>query len=237
MPSPVPPRRRQPELMDQPGLDAGEHRRALSALQRVNVLSGTAGAVWSGLVPFLPRSGEPSLRVLDVACGGGDVTTGLAARANAAGAPMHVVGCDVSETALAHARAHADRAGVGNVEFVRADAVAGELPGRFDVVTSTLFLHHLDEPDAVALLRKSAAAASRAVIVDDLRRTRLGYAMAWAACRLLTRSPVVRIDGPLSVQGAFTTDEALALADRAGLPGATVSRHWPQRFLLVWRRP
>jgi hypothetical protein len=32
-------------------------------------------------------------------------------------------------------------------------------------------------------------------------------------------------------------DEALDLAVRAGLGGASVRRSWPERFLLSWRRP
>jgi len=74
------------------------------------------------------------------------------------------------------------------------------------------------------------------VVVSDLRRTRLGYAMACVACRLLTRYPIVRVDGPLSVAAAFTIEEARDLAARAGLTGTKISPRWPQRYLLVWRR-
>jgi len=70
-----------------------------------------------------------------------------------------------------------------------------------------------------------------------LVRTRFGYALAWAGGRLLTRSPIVHTDGPLSVRAAFTLDEFGTLAERAGLRGATFRRHWPQRFLFAWRKP
>jgi hypothetical protein len=30
--------------------------------------------------------------------------------------------------------------------------------------------------------------------------------------------------------------EIRSLADRSGLDGATVNQHWPQRWLLVWRK-
>jgi hypothetical protein len=81
-----------------------------------------------------------------------------------------------------------------------------------------------------------AAAAQRLVLVDDLRRTRFGYALAWIACQLLTRSPVVHTDGPRSVRAAFTLAEARQLAARAGLDDCRISPHWPQRFLLSWNR-
>jgi hypothetical protein len=52
---------------------------------------------------------------------------------------------------------------------------------------------------------------------------------------LLTTSEVVHTDGPLSVEGAFTPEEVLDLAHRAGLRGASVVRRWPFRYLLTWK--
>jgi hypothetical protein len=43
-------------------------------------------------------------------------------------------------------------------------------------------------------------------------------------------------DGPISVAAAFSGAEAQTLAERAGLHGAVVTRHWPERFLLSWNR-
>jgi hypothetical protein len=53
---------------------------------------------------------------------------------------------------------------------------------------------------------------------------------------LLSRSPIVHFDGPVSVQGAFGLQEVQTLAARAGLLGATLRRSWPERYLLSWRR-
>jgi hypothetical protein len=82
-----------------------------------------------------------------------------------------------------------------------------------------------------------AAAARRAVLVDDLVRSRLGFALVWMGRYLLTSSPVVHVDGPLSVRAALSIGEARDLAERAGLQGCTIRRHWPERFLLTWRKP
>jgi hypothetical protein len=100
----------------------------------------------------------------------------------------------------------------------------------------TLFLHHLEEPDAVALLRRMRDAARRAVVVSDLRRTALGAAFTRVGCRLLSRSDVFLEDGMRSVAAAFTTEEARRLAADAGLDGARLTQVWPQRWLLEWRR-
>lgn len=54
---------------------------------------------------------------------------------------------------------------------------------------------------------------------------------------VLSRSPVVHFDGPASVRAAYTPAELRALADQAGLAGATVRPVFPCRMLLTWSRP
>jgi 2-polyprenyl-3-methyl-5-hydroxy-6-metoxy-1,4-benzoquinol methylase len=226
------PRRLRPELMDEPGLDPGRHGQALRALARVNTLSLTAGRVWTALAE-LRQSGAEPLRVLDVACGGGDVAISIARRAARAGVPVEMHGCDVSEFAVDYARERAAESGVPAL-FFRWDAVEGDLPRDYDLVCSSLFLHHLSGESAVAVLTRMAT-AGRALLVQDLLRSRVGYALAWAVPRLVSRSSVAHVDGPRSVEGAFTVSEAVELCSRAGLEGAAVTRCWPWRFQIRWR--
>jgi 2-polyprenyl-3-methyl-5-hydroxy-6-metoxy-1,4-benzoquinol methylase len=229
-------RQRQPELMDQAGLDPHQHRRALHGLARINRISASAAIVWRPIQALAQANPGRPLRVLDVATGGGDVPIALWRRAHAAGIPLELCGVDVSDTAVSQARDTARQAGA-EAEFLQLDVLHAELPADFDVITTSLFLHHLDEADAVLLLRKMAQATRRLVLVNDLIRSRLGYLAAYFGTRLLSRSPVVHVDGPRSVEGAFTMSEARALAEQAGLHGADLSWRWPWRFLLVWRRP
>ncbi len=228
-------RDRQPELMDQPGLDDAQHRRALAGLRSINVISRSSAILWSAVRRLAAELGVRSLRVLDLACGGGDVGIGLARTARRFGLDIVLVGCDRSPLALDVARARASRVEVA-AQFIELDVLHDTLPSDFDVVTCSLFLHHLEESDAERLLRHMAEAARHLLLVNDLVRSRFGYVLAWWGSRVLTRSHVVHVDGPLSVRAAFSPSEALDLAKQAGLNGAVLSRHWPQRFLLSWRR-
>ncbi|HEY3963843.1 MAG TPA: methyltransferase domain-containing protein [Planctomycetaceae bacterium] len=231
-------RNRQPELMDQPGLDERQHGYALQSLSRINWISRTSAMIWKPIRKLAGESpGGRPVRILDVACGGGDVVVGLARRAARAGTVVQVDGCDINPVAVEHARHLAHLAGLKNVEFFQHDALHRPLPEGYDVVTCSLFLHHLENNDAQTMLRSMGAAAGRMVVASDLRRNRFAYAMTWIACRVLTRSPIVHVDGPLSVAAAFTVAEAQELAERAGLSGARFSRYFPERFLLVWRKP
>lgn len=226
---------RLPEVMDSPDLDPARHRRALTALRRINRLSNAAAQLLAELEPLARATRGRPLRVLDLACGGGDVAIELEALASRQGLSVEVSACDVSVTALGHAREAAHRAG-SPVRFFRWDLESEPVPPGHDVVCCTLFLHHLDEDEALALLRGMASAA-QLVIVQDLLRTRLGWWLSHLASRFLTTSSVVRVDAPLSVRAALSLSEARELAERSGLGGANLRRIWPERFSLSWRSP
>jgi 2-polyprenyl-3-methyl-5-hydroxy-6-metoxy-1,4-benzoquinol methylase len=229
-------RNRQPEWMDEPGLPVDEHKAALAGLARLNWFSRSSAILWPPLLQLVQSHNGSTVRVLDVACGGGDVTVALANRARRDGFHVTFAGCDMSEVALDVASTSARALGL-DIEFFQADVLKEDLPTGFDAVTCSLFLHHLTGDDAANLLRRMSQAAHRLLLVHDLIRCRRGYLLAWAASRLLTRSAVVWNDGPSSVEGAFTPSEVLELARRAGLGGAMLSTHWPMRLLLQWRRP
>lgn len=225
---------RVPELMDDPALAPDRHVQALRALARVNRLSRAGARVWTE-VEELAREGRAPVRVLDVACGGGDVARYVARRARRRGVETVVHGCDASEVALAQAR----RGGRGDpaLAFFRMDVLAEPLPRGYHLVCCSLFLHHLEGVQAASLLRRMAEATADRLLVQDLRRSRMGYALAWGALRVLTMSDVARSDGPTSVRAAFTLAEAEELCRQAGLSGAEVRPCWPQRFTIRWRRP
>src|SRR4051794_37604058 len=153
-------RHRRPEWMDRPGLDAGEHARALSGLGRINRVSRSDAILWPSLARLAAGSrGEP-IRVLDLACGGGDVPIALARRAARAGLDVRIEGCDISPVAVRFAGQAAADAGV-SVRFFEGNPVEDPIPEGYDAVTCSLFLHHLDEDSAVVLLRKMAGSAAR----------------------------------------------------------------------------
>ena len=226
--------------MDEPDLDPVRHVQALTALARVNRVSGVARRVWQDVLrlsrePGRRRGKDEPLRLLDVACGGGDVIVSVARRARSAGVPLEAHGCDVSPVALDYARGEAERWSVSTAFTVR-DVLADGLPGGYDLVCSSLFHHHLSRTEAVTLLR-GMAGAGHWVLVQDLLRGTMGYLLAWAALRVLSKSEVARVDGLRSVRAAFSLPEVRAMAVEAGLGGAVIHRGWPQRFVLKWRGP
>jgi 2-polyprenyl-3-methyl-5-hydroxy-6-metoxy-1,4-benzoquinol methylase len=155
-------------------------------------------------------------------------------RARQAGVDLEILGLDVSSTACDYA-GRLCREAAGAIRFQQADVTRDALPMGYDIVTCSLFLHHLSCAQVSALLKKMGA-AGRLLVVSDLRRCAAGYALAQVACRLATTSPVVRWDGPQSVANAFTLAEMRALCEAAGLIDATVRADWPCRLMVIRQR-
>lgn len=235
------PQSRQPELMDDPAIDAPDHLHALSALARLNVVSGTAARLAEGvrhaLADEVDQAQDPRV-IVDLACGGGDVTLDLAARLKRrppTAPPVRLIGVDMSSRAVARARAAAACRTV-EVTFEVRDVLAEGCPP-CDVAVSSLFLHHLDDQAACDLLRSMAASVRCGLVISDLVRSRVGLALAVLGTTVLSTSRVARVDGPLSVHAARTPSEYRALCDAAGLRTAVIQRVWPERVMIRWNRP
>jgi len=219
--------------MDQPDIDPQLHAQALVGLARVNRWSRTSNSLLKPITRLARDRGAGMLSVLDVACGGADVSIRLVRLAFRHRLRLMLTGYDLSPTAVERAQEAAEAAKVP-ARFKVCDVLTEPFAMRFDIVMSSLFLHHLDDSQVVELLKKMAAAARELVVVSDLDRRPLGYLAAKVACRVLTRSPVVRVDGPRSVAAAFRPDELLRLSQDAGLSTARIQSAWPFRQLLSW---
>ncbi|MDG1991422.1 MAG: methyltransferase domain-containing protein [Pirellulales bacterium] len=229
---------RPPELMDDPSLDAGQHEEALQALARIHVVSRTASQIAARLVALshdVPSTAEQPLRILDIACGGGELTTAVATRV-ARKVPHRVefIGLDISERAIGWATRDQTLVTENlDVTFRTCDVLNGALPS-CTLAFHSLFLHHLDDVHAVAQLQAMAAASQVGFVFSDLLRTRLGLFLAQLGTRVLSRSSIAQIDGPLSVRAARTVEEYHRLFREAQLPDPTLQRAWPERVCVTW---
>lgn len=224
--------RRVPELMDGPDISPASHHRALAGLQTINYWSNSVGIVWRQIEPLFPL--DRPLRILDVATGAGDVPIGLWHRAKSNNVPVEIEACDKSVIAVSHARDNAAKHSAA-IRFFQCDVLTDDLGKSYDVIVSSLFMHHLDSGQAVGFLKKLAANTQRRLIINDLRRSAFGWVMALSAGTIL-RSRVVRVDGIRSVRAAYTMREAADIAVQAGLDTVLVEPQYPFRFVMMWSR-
>jgi 2-polyprenyl-3-methyl-5-hydroxy-6-metoxy-1,4-benzoquinol methylase len=105
------------------------------------------------------------MRVLDVGCGGGDVTLDMARRVGEHG---HVTGLDFDATILELACRDAKMAGLCNVEFRHADALYLDEPPVYDCVYARFLLTHLVEPGRGLAGMIRTAKPGGLVVVEDI---------------------------------------------------------------------
>lgn len=226
------PRARVSEWMDDPSLPVDRHRAALAGLRRLNRISGVTGAMYRQLAHLASDSHDRPMRVLDVASGSGDLPIGWLQRARRKNVNLSVTALDCSEVALQAAAESATAAGV-TLPTIRRDCLKDGLPSGFDVVTCSLFMHHLDPPDVSRLLHEMWRASQRAIVICDLERSRMNLALVATSARLVTRSDVVHFDASASVRAAYTKGEFAALVHQSlGFP-VRVRTSFPCRFMTV----
>ncbi len=105
----------------------------------------------------------PGERALDIGCGCGDTSIGLAQKVGAAGT---VLGVDISAPMLEVARTRAASLQLPHLEFREADASVADLPKGNDLLYSRFGVMFFDQPvQALAHLRQSLRPAGRLVFV------------------------------------------------------------------------
>jgi ubiquinone/menaquinone biosynthesis C-methylase UbiE len=204
------PRTIQPEIMDE--LEPGAAEPALHDIERINRILGGHEATRRAFAQ-VAKPGD-SFTVLDVGAASGDM--GDCIRESFPKAK--VVSLDYKPHHLRRATAPKVCANAFHLPF-RDDS--------FDFVFCSLFLHHFSNRDVVELLRSFRRVARRGVIVNDLERHPLAYYFLPATGWLFGWNSVTLHDGPISVEAAFTKNELMELARKAGLSNATVQVNRP----------
>jgi SAM-dependent methyltransferase len=212
-------------------------RHALRDLERVNRIFGNH----SLLIRYLAELTAPipynrPITLADIGTGGGDLPAVVADWAEANGRTADIIAMDRERPILDYAAERLRH--VETVRLLQGDAVHLPFPDRsIDILFCSQVLHHLPDRTAVAVISEINRVARIGWIVSDLRRSRVAHRLTRIAMRLVSRSPMIRFDGPLSILRAFTLDEYHGLVKRAGVPRAAVIRHRFFRAAILGRKP
>lgn len=116
--------------------------------------------------------GVKGKRAIDIGCGGGLVSEGLARMG------AQVTGIDMATKALAVAKLHAlESNAVVNYREITAEAMADEAAGQFDVVTCLEMLEHVPDPASVVAACAQLAKPGAHVFFSTISRTPKAYAL------------------------------------------------------------
>lgn len=112
-------------------------------------------------------------RVLDVGCGGGILSEGMARRG------ATVTGIDMGEAPLSVARMHLDESGLDvDYRLITVESLAGQMPGQFDVVTCMEMLEHVPDPASVIAACARLVRPGGRVLLSTLNRNPKSFLFA-----------------------------------------------------------
>ncbi|MHA2301097.1 MAG: class I SAM-dependent methyltransferase [Candidatus Thorarchaeota archaeon] len=130
------------------------------------------------LKPYLPRGG----RVLDVGCGSGGITLGVAAAIT----PGHIVGIDPDRDMIQAAEQMAKECDINNVSFHVMDAYNLDLPDNtFDIAYSHTVLHLVIDPVKMLIEQKRVVKPGGWVITAGMRDW--GLSPRYPACPMVDK--------------------------------------------------
>ena len=111
--------------------------------------------------------------VLDVGCGGGILSEGLAQRG------VHVTGIDMGEANLQVAKQHAESQGLSiRYQHIAVEELAAQQPASFDVVTCLEMLEHVPDPSSIVQACATLVKSGGHVFFSTINRNPKSYALA-----------------------------------------------------------
>jgi ubiquinone/menaquinone biosynthesis C-methylase UbiE len=216
-----------PEILDSDDCSPADVETSLRDIGRVNRWFGGVTTTQKMVERVACICGSNHLSLLEVAAGSGEVP-----KAVRRGVARHGVTLDV--TLLDRARSHLP---AGNHSVV-GDALG--LPfadAAFDMVSCSLFTHHLNAQQLARFLREGLRVSRHALLINDLVRHPMHLALVYASYPIM-RCRVAWLDGLTSVRRAYVPDEMRSMIASA-LPAEArveISRNYLFRMgVIVWK--
>jgi SAM-dependent methyltransferase len=220
----------EPELLDGSDYSDGEYVQCMRQLRLINVLTSGYRPTLGALAHFARLRPNQTLSVLDAGFGYGDTLRAVARWAARRGIKVELTGVDLNGRSADIAREATPES--MSIRFLAGNILAYKPARPFDVVINSLFMHHMDDAQTVAVLRWMASNSTLGFAINDLHRHRVAYEFIRVFTRVFGFNRMIRNDAPLSVARAFRASEWRGYAAGAGLDVSrlSVKWYWPFRY-------
>ena len=218
-----------PEMLDSSDCPPAEVEASLRDLSRINRWFGGVATTRALIERVAAATGQKHFSLLEVAAGFGEVPKVAAQQLARQGIKIDIT---LSDRLPSHLLP-------GNRSVV-ADALLLPFPDNaFDLVSSSLFTHHLDPPELSHFAREALRVSRVAVLINDLVRHPLHLALVYAGFPLM-RSYVSRVDGVASVRRAYVPEEMrkiISASTNGSGSRIEVTRHYLFRMgVILWKQ-
>ncbi len=221
----------QKELMDDPKVPAGEMRLVLKDIDFANRVLGGNRITIDALQRLFMKYPQNSYSIMDVGCGDGSMMRKIASFCRKRQIQIELEGWDLSAAGVSQGmQASRD---YPEIKLVQADILKHPCPPKsFDFVITTLTMHHFEDDQLELLLKRMTALARKGVVINDLHRNRLAYALFKGFSTIFIRTRIARHDGLVSIRRGFRRKELQGLA--ANFPDMDHKIRWKWAFRWLW---
>ena len=220
MPSDVPDFRHRAqltELLDEP-CSRDVLRACLRHLALVNRWTIGYRPQLNWLNTFVPPTVAQPIHILDVGCGYGDGLRRVERWAHARGITVELTGLDINSDSIAIAAEATSPA--HHIRWVATDVFAYTPHKPVHIIISSLFTHHLSEPDVIRFMQWMERYAQLGWFINDLSRAAVPYRLFQVFAKLACLHPFVQHDGLVSIARSFVPQDWRRMCAAAGLDTA-----------------
>lgn len=190
------------ERMDDLNSDPEKLRNTYAQFKVINRLLSGWGRVYSRYVRPALESGAET--ILDIGCGGGDISRMLVRSAAKDGFQVHITAIDPDARAVQFMRSTTHDENISIAMSTAAELLSrGE---RFDVVLSNNVLHHLPDTEFISFMDDSRRLAQVLVVHSDIQRDDFAF-LAFLPSHLLFPRSYIAEDGLISIRKSYRTKE------------------------------
>lgn len=205
----------QAEWMDSEEVPYEVFDQCLRDIARINRLTLAYRPTLNFLERVRRRYPDRPLHLLDAGSGGGDMVRVMAQWAKKRRVTLHLTGVDLNP--FAARSAHSATRVEDGITYQTCNIFDVPEDQPIDLITSSLFAHHLSHEELVAFIAWMERRATLGWCINDLHRHRVAYHVIKHAAPFLSRNHLIRHDAPLSVARAFTRSDWASLAPDAEL--------------------
>ena len=195
-------RTREVELMDDFTMTGKLLANTLDQLANINKWLGGNSITLSGLKKLLKNESKSRpITIIDLGCGNGDMLRKVADYGKKQGYDFKLIGIDANEYTVNYANKLSQD--YKEISYLQQDVFSNQFKNlNYDIVLSTLFLHHFSEEEIVTLLSLVLKKSTIGIIVNDLHRHAMAYYLFELLC-LTIKNQMIKKDGLISILRGF----------------------------------
>lgn len=224
-------RSRELELLDNPDVSKQTLTNVFQDINRANrILGGNRGTI-RAISKLVSQNTREDYTILDMGCGDGSMLRVVVLFFRRMHKKVKCIGIDLNGDALQIAReASLD---FPEITYLKKDIMDSDTHGlECDILITTLTLHHFFNEQIPSILKRFSKLAHIGVVINDLQRSPLAYALFKAFSLIFIHTRIAKNDGLVSITRGFTKTELMQFSKEILDAEHQVTWRWAFRY--VW---